>query len=71
MNRSTIRSVGVLGVTLFLSSAAPSVLAQGRGRGQTKVEKKDDKVETKEGTTLTMNQPINVISAVKRISLVE
>jgi hypothetical protein len=59
MNRSTIRSVGLLGVTLFLISAAPSVLAQGRGRGQTKVEKRDDKVEKKEGrTAIRRNDPV-------------
>ena len=45
MNRSTIRSVGVLVATLFLISAAPTVLAQGRGKGQAKVEKKDEKVK--------------------------
>ena len=57
MNRSTIRSVGVFVVTLFLISVAPTVLAQGRGRGQAGVEKKVDKkvekavkkVERKEG----------------------
>ena len=55
MNRSTIRSVGVLGLTLFLISAAPSVLAQGRGRGQAKVEK----VDKKEGrTAIPRNDPV-------------
>jgi len=55
MNRSTIRSVGVFVVSAFLLSAAPTVIAQGRGRGQAKVdkkvEKKTDKVEKKDDRT--------------------